>query len=535
MHCGGTGLPRGLPRIPTSLSTEDPSCTEFLLGSLSNCLLNHRRCENRPLDASSQVDDSWMPSRLLDIRLLPNRDPDFILLVERDDIQKPNGVGEESQVQYFTLSHVWGSSRPAHLTQANYDDRRKGISLLQRSPGNSLYELPRCFRDAVKVARDLGGRYLWIDALCIIQDSADDWASESATMNEVYINGVCNIAACDIQDSNDSLFSTREYPQSGTAIIQRRKFMRGDSTEDVVFTVLPDWPRFIWDSCNLYRRAWVIQERRLSRRVIHFSQFPVWECTVRTATEFEEMERTSAGVETSVILLDDQNEVRKQRDQHMLLPPTLEVQSSINYEETMKAGMAKAYWPLVGKENRYYAGIWGGKYFLLGLLWRSSKDSPRNRLDEDGVYIAPSWSWASTTGDLYIIDPWWRAERTSIVHTLVEFVSCHVIPRHGDVFGQLSGAELVLKGTLFKVGEDHSRRIRYDHEEEDSRGEDSQVYFLPLLDCVAKEPPDFRYRAGLILRLAENPAGERPRYKRVGVVPLLLRHVGRNYRFLDDE
>jgi hypothetical protein len=46
------------------------------------------------------------------------------------------------------------------------------------------------FQDAISVTRALGIRYLWIDALCILQDSVKDWEQESANMAAVYTNSM---------------------------------------------------------------------------------------------------------------------------------------------------------------------------------------------------------------------------------------------------------------------------------------------------------------------------------------------------------
>ena len=70
-----------------------------------------------------------------------------------------------------------------------------GISLLRRS-----------FQDAIYATRKLGHRYIWIDSLCIIQDSIEDWTIEAAMMNKVYSMCECNIAASTVSGREDSMF-----------------------------------------------------------------------------------------------------------------------------------------------------------------------------------------------------------------------------------------------------------------------------------------------------------------------------------------
>jgi hypothetical protein len=113
-----------------------------------------------------------------------------------------------------------------------------------------------------------------------MQDSSTDWAEQAAGMEKVYRGGICNLAACDITDSHDSLFSQR-YPKTGSAIVHCETYTESST----VFTIMPDWPRLTWDESKLYRRAWAMQERWLSPRIIHFSQFPIWECNSSLITE----------------------------------------------------------------------------------------------------------------------------------------------------------------------------------------------------------------------------------------------------------
>lgn len=55
--------------------------------------------------------------------------------------------------------------------------------------------MPQNFRDAVKLTRLLGIRYLWIDPLCILQDSKEDWEREGLKINDVYKYSYVTVAA----------------------------------------------------------------------------------------------------------------------------------------------------------------------------------------------------------------------------------------------------------------------------------------------------------------------------------------------------
>ncbi|KAF2445386.1 hypothetical protein P171DRAFT_520191 [Karstenula rhodostoma CBS 690.94] len=68
--------------------------------------------------------------------------------------------------------------------------------------------LPQTFRDAVSTVRRLVIRYIWIDSLCIIQASAEDWQVEAALMAQVYGNAFC-LAATWASDGAKGLYPDR--------------------------------------------------------------------------------------------------------------------------------------------------------------------------------------------------------------------------------------------------------------------------------------------------------------------------------------
>lgn len=72
------------------------------------------------------------------------------------------------------------------LTSKNVDKLVKEIE---------VGDLPKTFKDAIAFTRASRIGYLWIDSLCIIQDSEEDWHFESTSMASIYSNAWCNIAA----------------------------------------------------------------------------------------------------------------------------------------------------------------------------------------------------------------------------------------------------------------------------------------------------------------------------------------------------
>lgn len=153
---------------------------------LGNCNNSHFACRRQVA-----TDSNFIPTRLIDIGA------EELVLTPRLCLKKnipPN-------IEYFTLSHCWGKIRPQLLLlQSNIESMLHEIAFPQ---------LSKTFQDALHVVRQLGGRYIWIDSLFIIQDSKADWLVESASMCDVYSNSHCNICATAARDGSEGMFRDR--------------------------------------------------------------------------------------------------------------------------------------------------------------------------------------------------------------------------------------------------------------------------------------------------------------------------------------
>lgn len=72
-----------------------------------------------------------------------------------------------------------------------------------------LSELTQTIQDAIDITRRLVCQYLWIDALCIIQDSKEDWSQESAKMSEVFSGAIVTIAVADAENHSEGILRPR--------------------------------------------------------------------------------------------------------------------------------------------------------------------------------------------------------------------------------------------------------------------------------------------------------------------------------------
>jgi hypothetical protein len=224
----------------------------------TKCITEHTKCREEPTKSAR------LPTRLIDVGLpTGSQQPRLVLTSE---------LGSASNSSYVTLSHRWASTHVVKLKCSNIDSFRQCLP---------LNHLSATFLDAITVTRALGVRYLWIDSLCIIQDSPKDWQAESVEMGNIYRNGICNIAATGSAETGGGLFQERD-PYWVTPSKVRIQYKRH---EKVYLASHKDpWGKWISRSA-LNKRGWVLQERLLSPRTIHFASQLFWECRMHQACE----------------------------------------------------------------------------------------------------------------------------------------------------------------------------------------------------------------------------------------------------------
>jgi hypothetical protein len=108
--------------------------------------------------------------------------------------------------RYMALSYVWGAEFGGlKLLKTNCD-----ALLCDGSLRGSNVNLSRTIRDAMRLVSSLGYRYLWVDALCILQDDAIDKANNISRMGTVYERAACTIIAATGTDSDAGLPGFRQ-------------------------------------------------------------------------------------------------------------------------------------------------------------------------------------------------------------------------------------------------------------------------------------------------------------------------------------
>ncbi|KAL2135765.1 hypothetical protein VTI74DRAFT_7135 [Chaetomium olivicolor] len=370
---------------------------------------------NEEIDGSRLEFDPDRPVHLIDTR-------------EAQKIRIPSGM---VWVPYAVLSHRWGPSTAAcRTTKANALDRYQ--------QGIKVSSLCKTFQDAIVVALEMGMPYLWIDSLCIIQDDDEDWRHQSSYMDDIYMNSLLTIAAHSYSGNDggsgflSSAFASEgaEPVHLGTLLSANRKptslYARHDRMFEVDIFTSP-----------LSRRGWVLQERLLSPRIIHFFPSQLYYET-RSFNIVRAEDRTPA--------VRDPDQLRelifRRESQHGATPTDwfLIVERYSACELTKDSdklvaisGIAKHFQQRSGV--RYLAGLWLDRA-AKGLLWLARGPSLKKCVGR-----APSWSWAAVDGPVRYPSLLLKRPFRVLPALLVEATKWNSLEEPKHIMGQESNVE----------------------------------------------------------------------------------------------
>lgn len=182
-----------------------------------------------------------------------------------------------SAVKYFTLSYVWGAAEMSKTLRANYDAR------LQKGGLGRLF--PATIADAIALVRSLEERFLWVDALCIVQDDEVRKQNDIKQMDIVYGKAFATIVAVNGISAGAGLSGvnlTSRPPQQieSVTISERSKDLKFDprqKDQETVHMVASPMPLHLaLEVSTLHTRGWILQEQLLSRRCLYFTSHYVY-------------------------------------------------------------------------------------------------------------------------------------------------------------------------------------------------------------------------------------------------------------------
>lgn len=402
------------------------------------------------LDKCIEVHNSCRQTRTLQ---LPTRLIDISSGTKKLFIHSTSGAQEQQNVEYVALSHCWGDAQFLKLRMTNFFELRDGFS---------IDELPRTWREAIAVARYLGFKYIWIDALCIIQDSSYDWSLESPLMGSVYGNCSLNLAALDGESSDEGLFSLRNpilhtllytgcdlsnavrsgmVPSAFTVVHAVCHEVNLESSGDRLWRTSRGQGRIRYlDAMRegpLNKRGWVLQERAFSPRTLYFGKAGIfWDCReseldetkllkLRNVHQAQSKGSESVNIKKSLHRILINTDLLHPLGSERMIPDAwydllnLYCPAILTFEND-RLGAISGLAKLIRSQTKsqYYAGLW---YLTLldDLLWAVPKPVPL----QDGISTTVpgnlSFSWASLGAPSSISWPH-RQLKSGIVAVLYE-------------------------------------------------------------------------------------------------------------------
>ncbi|KAF5589952.1 hypothetical protein FPCIR_6581 [Fusarium pseudocircinatum] len=371
------------------------------------CDKNHPSCQARATPPS----DAKMPTRLLD---LGTGDSTTWRVIET----------QQERLPYVALSHRWTENTPT-LLQKNYD----GYCTSQ--PDGIL---PQNYRDMLDICRAIPIRYIWIDSLCIIQDdNGADFRHEAPIMLDVYRYAFLTLMILwEFSDSTvfrDCRPSTiaRPRPQSYKRLAENGPdslftylkslvVSQGDSpsqdsmssANNYAFVRVENTGSYNFDVNNapINKRAWVVQERCLSRRILCLGNEELyWECEGDSSGSFIASETSPLGVPhmsrrhgfDSLTCSDGGEYWNLLVEQYSACHLTFEEDRLVAF-----SGIARSVADSTG--DTYLAGIWL-ETWMQDLLWMpdiAREQHARVKPTTMGTQslVLPSWSWMSFSGSI---------------------------------------------------------------------------------------------------------------------------------------
>lgn len=404
-----------------------------------DCLENHEQCKS-----ISKITTGH------EATILPTR---VIRIQDDDNLHLVSGL---SPGKYTILSYCWGGPQQFITTTDVVESRRAGFK---------TYQLPKTLQDAVKLTKSLGLEYLWIDALCILQDSPDDKEIELPKMPSYYRNSYLTICA-----SGKSSYTGFLAPKTGVQcedhpstdvpkdLLSMPYYGPNGKVDDVFFR--EENPYCLSDE-PVSQRAWTYQERILSPRVLTYGGRLMWQCTTTQKSDGGVQDwsfdpRSVCDREIKLRL----NEMRKDlirrgknnvaseipADTYSLWYKAVEefCEREMTYpEDKFRAIAALANEFALAFEDEYAAGLWKID-FLRGLLWSTW---PNLNVRKPEKWRSPSWSWASVESSVT-----YSRLPTLPSTVLAKVLSIQCTPKSESFpYGEVLAAVIEIRGPVFSV------------------------------------------------------------------------------------
>ncbi|GAP84622.1 putative tol protein [Rosellinia necatrix] len=487
--------PRAFPTIQTgyalSRSTASAETLAKVKSWIGDCKGTHESCRAR------DCGEGYMPKRIIHL--------------SNGNIALMEGVKPHT---YACLSHCWGPSQSLLKTlSTTIDDLKKNVPWIS---------LSKTFQDAIDICRRLDIQYIWIDSLCIIQDSDEDWAEESAKMADIYANAFLTIAATKSKDGAGGCYSDRDarYVDCGT-VVEGSVYIRGQ----IPRFGGPAGSKAGEEGWPLLLRGWVYQEMSLSARVLHFGrQEVVWQCRTHRRSESGSNDSDYAKITFGDGHAPPEGRHNDAWDEGS--PNDRPWYDAVNDYSGLALSFDKDKLPALAAisqgeannrsaDDRFLAGLWNNS-FLLDMLWEVyPQNSANGPVKKPANNSAPSWSWASVKSRV----KWFMFKNYMSPHyplDCTKLEAVYVEPIGSPYLGRYSRCELIFRGPLISTTSAALEgSIFMSNAEKENRGHESGEVM-----AVHQFTPDYTFDL--------NGSVYGPATSSNFILPLMLQHGGNN-------
>ncbi|RMJ18090.1 hypothetical protein CDV36_002225 [Fusarium kuroshium] len=439
----------GYVRVLDSPRTWSLETSNSIRSWLKSCTSSHDRC-------TKSKATSRLPLRLVDVmstglfkfQPMEEMGPEEFNLLSLENLHNVRIVSTAHSLPpktpYLTLSHRWGTPPSILLT-------KKASFLLTDDISPHLLNCNEAavFRHAVHVTRALGFRYIWIDALCIMQDDEPEMTAEIMHMDEIYLGSTLNISATEGRVREGLVFERKPlYTNPCRATVRL-----SETQEQVQLHAFPERWRLLPSEGPLNKRGWVFQERILAPRIVHFTKDQVfWECHSLEASEVLPHgvpDRSPTHFDKSVGISSTSSNIQEVKSRWYELVEEYS-QTSLSYPDDRLlaiSAVAKRFCSTMRlKPPDYLAGMWKDD-LPQSMLWSQhplpGRSGPEPTSIEYEMSNAPSWSWAS------ILAPIWTVEILSLVVT-TEVLNVQIARQSPNFFDGTNYCRLRLRGPVCK-------------------------------------------------------------------------------------
>ncbi|TBU27713.1 heterokaryon incompatibility protein-domain-containing protein [Dichomitus squalens] len=411
---------------PRVLQLNSPSTRAMASSCITDCIRKHTRCPP-PHNAT-------LPSRVIDC----------------SDPTKPKlRLSGGDTASYVILSYVCGEDQPYRTTTANLDSYLLGIDLAA---------LPQTIKDAIETTHNFGVRYLWLNALCILQDSEEDIAREIGQMRTVFRGAYFTIIAASASTASQGFLQDRPPPSPPDVTLP---FRCPDGEVGTMF-LSPVWRQYDGSAEPVHQDALCLQERLLSPRALVYASHTLqFHCQTSIVNVGNSVCGPTFGARLPDLLLRPDAELPSgspsmlsQSERKTLQWSWIETVGDYTHRTVAKPDDKLVAFASIAElfhrawKTDYLAGLWRDT-LTQDLLWYKTFET---RYPRPETFRAPSWSWAAIDGRVmaYSVDD--RLDPDSKDTEACEVVSCEVAVATPLLpFGKVRSGTLTLRSVMLEA------------------------------------------------------------------------------------